>query len=204
MKQSIIAIAMMAIALTVSPVYADVAYQPTLGLVNPAGDALGNPIGNGTYSMVLDLDGDGWNGIPYLSQSPGAFNDASWLWDSDDYLLDVGQVSDGMAFPSKYITGNPATVIPGYDAGVDDYYLFWFTKPFDVSAAGPGKDIDYGAELLGKAGADGFTLTADAVGGAAAFKTLGTHVVPEPVSCVLAMIGGGAMVLRRRFGPVNV
>jgi hypothetical protein len=198
--------AAMAVALMVSPVYADVAYQPTLGLVNPAGDAFGNPINDGTYTMVLDLDGDGWNGFPYLSQSPGtpgSFNDANWLWDSDDYLMDIGQISSGLAFPSEYITGNPATVIPGYDAGVDDYYLFWFAKPFSAGAAGPGVDVDYGAELLGKAGPDGFSLTPDAIGGAATFKTLGTHVVPEPVSCVLAVIGGGAMALRRRFGAVN-
>jgi len=204
MKKIIVLIAMMVMGLTAVTAQADVSYQPTLGLVDSASDALGNPIVDGTYAMILDRDGDGWNGNSYLSQSLSAPNDFGWLWDTDDLLMDRGQIFDGLAFPVASYAGNPDATIPNYNSGTDDWYLLWFDTAFNSAEAGPGVGVSYGAELLGKAAPDGFTLTPDAIGGIASFQTLGTQVVPEPISAILAMIGGGAMALRRKFNKVNV
>lgn len=194
MKKTIITMMMlMAMALMTVPAQADVAYAPFLFTGN---DAAGNPIVDGSYSLILDLDGDGWDGNSYTSMSLGAANDLNWLWDSDDLLLDRGQVSAGTAFP---FTNTVSISTQGYDAGVDQWFLLWFDTPYDVSAAGPGSGVDYGVELMGVAGNDGDTLSPFAVGGSAVFQTLGTTVVPEPISALLALIGGGAMALRRRF-----
>lgn len=174
-----------------APVQADMTYAPFLF---DGYDENGDPIENGTYTMIIDLDGDGWDGVSYLEQGPAdAANDLSWLWDSDDFLMDIGQIEDGEAFPFSTI---PTADIPaGYDAEVDQYYLFWFNTPFDVAAGGPGQGIYYGAESLGTVGTDPGNYGPFALGGDA---TLQTTVVPEPISATLALMGGGAMFLRRR------
>ena len=200
MRKVTLLLMMLSIVLAGSAAFADVAYQPTIGLNDPAGDATGAAIADGTYAMILDRDGDGW-GTPSnaYDATPLSVNADSWLWDTDDLMLDYGQIFDGMAFPEYYYTGDPTTEIPGYTAGVDSWYLLWFDVAYDEFATGPGAGVWYGAENLGVAGANGFTLNPDAMGGAAMFQTLGTTVVPEPISSVLALLGGGAMLLRRRF-----
>ncbi|MBN1587108.1 MAG: hypothetical protein JW937_06740 [Candidatus Omnitrophica bacterium] len=206
--KNLMVIALLASALMLTgTAYANVTYE--VG-VETAFDASGDPIIDGTYAMVLDRDNDGWNGNSYLTQSPGDANGFSWLWDSDDYLMDYGQVGDigfplpGFATPNAaYTTGADAAAggFPaGYDAGVDQYYLLWFDKPFDVASAGPGGNVDYGAELLGFAGQDPGTYTPTFIGGNAYLTT----VVPEPISAALALIGAGAMITRRRWKHVRV
>jgi hypothetical protein len=152
--------------------HADVSYFPTLGLINPAARADGTAIADGTYVMVLDRNNNGWNGNSYLTQSNAAVNSNTWLWDTNDLLMDRGQISDGMAFPGFYFTGNPVAGIPGYSVDVNDYYILWFDKPYDAAATGPGGGVAYGAELLGKACADGSALTPNALGGIAALTTV--------------------------------
>lgn len=200
MKRTIIALMTLALMMSAVAASADVAYQPAIGFNDTANDQGGNPIANGTYAMVLDIDGDGWQGNPYVGQSAGMVNDFGWLWDPQDILMDRGQIADGFAFPSYNYTGDPTSTIPGYNAGVDNWYLLWFATPYLELAAGPGAGIWYGAELMGQAAPNGFTLTPDALGGNAMFQTVGAGMpVPEPISCVLGLIGGGAMFLRRRL-----
>lgn len=193
MKKMIIAMVMLAIALMVSPAHADIAYG---GFLFDGLNASGSPISSGTYMMLVDLDGDGWNGTSYTTQATTGNNYSSWLWDSNDLILDRGQISNGEAYP--YASLSSANIPSTYTAGVDNIYLFWFTGAYSASAAGPGSNINYGVELLGKVGADPGDYTYFAEGGIASLKTLGT-VVPEPISVVLAMIGGGAMFIRKRF-----
>lgn len=154
-------------------------------------DASGNPISSGTYVMVLDLDGDGWNGLDYLSQASGSANNASsWLWDADDYIMDIGAFYDGEAFP--FSTFNAADV-PGFTANVDQYYVLWFDVAYNPLAAGPGIGINYGAENLGTVGTDPGNYGPFLTGGNATLQT-----IPEPATALLALIGGGmAYVLRR-------
>lgn len=151
---------------------ADVSYAPfALNCL----DDQGNPIFNGTAVIVLDLDGDGWNGHSYISQAPqGTNNAASWLWDNDDMLMARVQVNDGLATPSATIaTANiPAT----YSAGVDHYYLLWFNVQYDVADPGPGAGVRYGAEDLGTVGADPGSYPSFPGGGQTTLSTLGAAV----------------------------
>jgi hypothetical protein len=184
-----------------APAFANVTYGPTM--VN-AKDASGNLIADGTYSMFIDLNGDGWNGNSYLSQSAGDPNHTSWLWDTNDLLLDVGQITGGEAYTLRELTTAqlPAT----YNAGVDQYYLLWFNTPYNSAAAGPGAGISYGAASLGTVGADPGTYTPDLLAGNTNLLTTGGNplVTPEPISCALMAIGAGVMGLRRRFNGVKV
>jgi len=200
MKKAIVIMMMLALTFGAASARADVAYQPALGLVDPAMNNLNQIIADGTYVMVLDRDNDGWGGVPYVGQASAPFfNDATWLWDADDLLMDIGQISDGVAFPTYNVVGDPAATIPNYSTN-DHWYVLWFDKAFNAADVGPGAGVWYGAENMGTAAPNGFTLTPDANGGAALFQTVGAgQPIPEPVSTVLALIGGGAMVLRRRF-----
>lgn len=192
MKRLFVLMAAVALTFVASLARAEVAYFPE---IYTAMNKAGIEIANGTYALLIDLDGDGWNGQSYLAQAlAGSDNSSSWLWDSNDLLLDVGQIDSGMAFPV-----GRTNIVDGYDVDVDDYYLFWFDVAYNAAMTAPGIGIDYGVELLGKVAADGSTMTPEAFGGIAAFQTLGTQVVPEPVSTVLMLIGGGAMAFRRRF-----
>lgn len=177
---------------------ADMSYAPFLF---DARDAAGNAITDGTYAMVIDLDGDGFNGNSYLSMTSGFDNSQAWRWDNDDFLMDVGQITDGSAFP--FATIATADIPAAYTPNVDQYYLFWFDTAFQTGAAGPGMGVDYGVESLGTVGTNPGDYTPFAVGGLASLRTFGqTTNVPEPVSSVLALLGGGAMALRRRFSRI--
>lgn len=87
-----------ALLIGVTPVvFADATYAPFL--VSPQ-DRNGEEIKDGTATLVLDLDGDGWDGVSYLVQGPiniqAPNNAQSWLWDSDDYLMAVEPIEDGL------------------------------------------------------------------------------------------------------------
>jgi hypothetical protein len=180
---------MSAIALLAFTTRADMTYSPfAFGVLN---DASGNVIKDGTYVMVLDLDGDGWNGNGYLSQSAGDDNASSWLWDADDFLMERGQITDGDAFP--FWTVSTANIPAGFTANVDNYYVLWFDTPYDALAAGPGVGINYGAENLGAVGADPGDYGPFLTGGSATFQT-----IPEPATAMLAVIGGGLAYFVRR------
>jgi hypothetical protein len=200
MKKFVLALALLGVGLMAVPAHADMTYTPFLF---DGKDANGNAIANGTYAMILDLDGDGFNGNSYLSISSAFDNSQSWLWDQDDLLMDIGQITDGAAFPFSKITTDqiPSTYTPNSD----QYYLLWFDTAFQTGSTGPGTGVNYGAESLGTVGTNPGDYTPFAVGGLASLKTFGsTTTVPEPVSIVLALIGGGAMALRRRFGRMAV
>jgi hypothetical protein len=193
MKNMFMFLAVIALIFSAGAAQADVNYSPFL---LSGYDAAGDPIADGTYTLVIDLDNDGWDGVPYVSQPVDTPNDFGWLWDEQDYMLDMGQITNGNAYPSETID---IASIDGYDDGTDEYFLMWFDTPYDVDSTGPAAGIDYGAELLGQVGKDGETLSPIAEGGAAAFQTLGTQVIPEPVSTILMLLGGGTIAFRRRF-----
>ncbi len=199
MKKLVMTVAMVAMILMAGSARADMTYAPFLFNGN---DHAGNPIHDGTYEMVLDLNGDGWGGTSYLAQTSGADNASNWLWDSKDLVMDRGQIIDGQATPFKKIS--TADIPASYDANVDHYYLLWFDKSFNAGGAGPGGGVSYGAEDLGTVGTNPGDYTPFANGGSATLKTLGTQAVPEPVSTVLSLLGGGAMVLRRRFNKASI
>lgn len=196
------AVAVAASLFAASAASADVTYSPFIGFVDTANNALGQPITDGTYVMLIDLDGDGWNGNSYLTQAPAiADNSASWQWDAQDLVLDRGGIGEaytgiaGAAFPFAILSGDPGT-INGYTAGVDNVYVLWFDVAFDAGAAGPGGGVAYGAELLPtKAVANGGALS-DLVNGGAA--NLVTMPVPEPASAMLLLAGAGLLAARRR------
>ncbi len=195
MKKLSLTIAILAVLLTAGSARADMTYAPFL--FGGALDHAGAPISNGTYSMVIDLDGDGWNGQSYLSQALNPNNASGFLWDLDDLLMDVGSITDGDVFPSRTIL--TSEIPASYNANVDQYYLFWFDKAFNAADSGPGAGVYYGAESLGTVGTNPGDYTPFANGGIAQFQTLGTQVVPEPISTTLALLGGGAMFLRRKL-----
>lgn len=197
MKKVII---MMALASMAAGAKANLSYMPSaIGVLN---DASGNAMDNGTFVLVLDRDNDGWNGASYLTQASNPKDNASsWLWDADDFIMARGAVGSvkgvngeyaGDAFPSW--TVSTANIPAGYTAGVDNYYMLWFDKSYNVADVGPGAGVHYGVEDLGKVGTDPGTYTPDLVGGNANLQT-----VPEPATALLALIGGGmAYALRRK------
>jgi hypothetical protein len=156
------------LGLAATAAQADMTYSPFL--FGGALDASGNPIVNGTYVMVLDLDGNWWQGNSYAAQSPGANNAASWLWDPNDMLMDRGEVDNGEAYPFKTIV--TAQKPASYTANVDHYYLIWFDTPFNAGAAGPGVGVHYGVADLGTVGSDPGTYTTYPDGGNAALRTI--------------------------------
>ncbi|MEI7835074.1 MAG: PEP-CTERM sorting domain-containing protein [Planctomycetota bacterium] len=195
-------IATLTVALLAVSAQADMSYAPFMfNALNASGD----PIANGTYVMVLDLNGDGFGGKSYLSQAPAGTNNASaWLWDSNDLLMDRGAIGslgavaaditaqgDGECYPSWRIV---TSAIPAsYTANVDHFYLLWFNTPFNASATGPGNNVAYGAEDLGTVGIDPGAYDQFPNGGNATL-----HTVPEPVSAVILLVGGGLLAARRR------
>jgi len=170
---------------------ADMTYAPFL--IGGALNNSGTPIANGTYVMVLDLNNDGCNGTSYLAQLGSQANKGSWLWDTNDMVMDRGEIDGGDAFPfSQIITSQkPAT----FTSNVDHYYLMWFDTPYSATATGPGAGIHYGVEDLGTVGTDPGDYNPFPVGGNASMTT-----VPEPVTCVSLLAGAAMMLARRRNG----
>jgi hypothetical protein len=159
-------------------------------------NASGAPITDGTYVMVLDLNGNGFNGSPsYLTQATSGNNASSWAWDgTNDMVMDRGPIVGGEAYPTRII--EPAEIPGTYNANVDHYYVLWFDTPYNPAAAGPGANVHYGVEDLGTVGTDPGTYTTYPDGGNA---TLVTTAVPEPVSASLLLVGGCFLSLRRRI-----
>jgi len=176
MKKIII---MAAIAAMAGAVSASVSYTPFLLNGN---DALNAPITDGTFVMVFDVDGDGFDFNNIVADS--------WEFDSDDYLMQRGQINDGVAFPAHNFF---IADVPGYDAGVDNYYVFWFDTAYNAGATGAGENVDFGVELLGPAVSDGGTSSPFLTGGATTYQS-----VPEPATALLLAIGAGCAWAGRR------
>ena len=183
-----IMLGMLAMALIACPAQADMSYSSFLF---SALDEFGAPITDGTYAMVADLNGNGWNGNDYLTQTTGDFNGLDWLWDSSDYLMDLGPITNGEAYPYSYIS--TSSIPADFTANVDNYYLFWFDKSF--GSLNPGNNTAYGVELLGQVGADPGDYLTFPTGGRANLTTL----APEPISSLLMIIGAGVMGFGRRL-----
>ncbi len=154
---------------------ADMTYSP---FMYNALDASGNAIANGTYLLVLDLNGNGWQGTGYTAQSSGAANSSNWLWDPCDYIMDRGAIGEfnnsggyaGECYP--FDTIKTSQIPAGYTANVDHYYLLWFDTPYNASATGPGAGVHYGAEDLGVVGTDPGDYTTFPNGGNASLITI--------------------------------
>jgi hypothetical protein len=187
-------IILIATVLLTAGAYADVTYAPFgVNFRNAAGEL----IVDGTYALIGDLDNDGW-GLPPLSydaQSPGEpfgpqDNSSDWLWDSDDWLMDLGQIVNGVATPLVPVATDDLPA--GYTPGVDEYHFLWFDLPYGQTS--PGYRTWYGAELLGTLGNDPGDYSPDVTGG----NTTLTTVIPEPTTALLAILGGTALLGRRR------
>ena len=164
----VIAVAIAALAMSAQ---ADMTYAPFM--IGGALNHSGTPIADGTFVMVLDLDNDGCNGASYLAQSTGGATTSSWLWDTDDLLMDRGQIIGGDAFPfCQIITSQkPATYTPD----VNHYYMLWFDTPYNAAGAGPGSGVWYGAEDLGTVGVDPGDYNPFPVGGNTTLQTAQGH-----------------------------
>ncbi len=169
MRATACAVLAATIGLMVESGTADMTYAPMI--FGTAMDASGNPLADGTYVMVADLDGDGWDGVDYDAQSGGADNATSWLWDADDMLMDRGQVTGGQVYPLRTIA--TADVPATWDPGVDEYYVLWFDVAYDVGATGPGSGVDYGVDLAGAVGTDPGNYGPILDGGLATLSTVG-------------------------------
>lgn len=176
------------VALAVATAQADMTYAP---FMFNALNASGSPIANGTYVMVLDLNGDGFGGKNYLAQASSGNNATTWMWDSNDMLMDRGQITNGECYPFSTIA--TAAIPASYTPNVDHYYLLWFNTPYSATATGPGVNVAYGAEDLGTVGTNPGDYNPFPNGGNAAL-----HTVPEPVSAVILLVGGGLLAARRR------
>ncbi|MFW5894001.1 MAG: putative Ig domain-containing protein, partial [Verrucomicrobiota bacterium] len=151
-----------------SATMATVTYEPTWD--GNLADSEGEAIADGTLVLVLDLDGDGNDGVPYASDN---LSGDTWQWDADDYILDrtkVGNPLPGWSFPSDILD---IYSVDDYTAGEDVWYAIWFDTPFDEDADAPGSGVAYGVEEMGVAGNDGWTLTPSGEGGTAEFTTAG-------------------------------
>jgi hypothetical protein len=122
MKKTLTAVIALALMMTAASARADVTYQPYIGFgADFARNQLGEIIANGTFVMVLDRDGDGWGGVPYVGQNPDGNlfdNASSWVWDIDDLLMDRSPIVDGATDPGPSFihVGDPTagpTAIPG-------------------------------------------------------------------------------------------
>ena len=157
----------------------------------------------GSYALVLDLNGNGWNGESYLTD---ALAGGTWHWDTNDWLLDSGSVNYDdygsiTAFAYIHTSGSTGLVKPaGYDANVGgqkEMYLLWFDTPY--VAGGPAGGTHYGVEDMGLAPVEGDNLTPSGNGGVANMVLTGVEgqpPVPEPVTMLL--VGSGAVLLGLR------
>ncbi|MCY2926038.1 MAG: PEP-CTERM sorting domain-containing protein [Planctomycetota bacterium] len=194
-------IATLTVALLAVSAQANMSYAP---FMFNALNASGAPIANGTYVMVLDLNGDGFGGKSYLAQPASGNNASAWVWDVNDLLMDRGAIGslgaiaagitaqgDGECYP---FAGIATSAIPAsYTPNVDHFYLLWFNTPYNASATGPGINVAYGVEDLGTVGTDPGDYNQFPNGGNATL-----HTVPEPVSAVILLVGGGLLAARRR------
>jgi hypothetical protein len=189
-----IAAALFAVAtMTTASQAAVIAYFPFLFTGADAGN---NLIEDGTYLIVVDIDGDGYNGVSYTSQAPANVdNYSSWQWDAQDLYLDFGPVGT--------VNGEPGWAFPIGASNVNatdnkNWYLLYFDLAFNPGSTGPGPGVNYAAEDLGVIPSTDATLTPFANGGPTLLTTnTPAPVIPEPASALLALVGVGALARRR-------
>ncbi|MCA9398959.1 MAG: hypothetical protein KC618_04355 [Candidatus Omnitrophica bacterium] len=209
MKKVLLVLAVLMFSTTVAK--ADNTLNLTLGqMYRDLGLNLLNP--NSTIALFVNTSGSDLF-------DPAVFQSATaWSTDSNIVLLDRWASNDNFGPGS-----GTATASTSYNQGAfgiatgDPLLLVWYDTPYVESALGAGGQVNYGmfrsendpnllpADIPWRAPADGATndlvfLTASFGGpdadtaGFANFQT-----APEPVSAVLGILGGGAMVLRRRL-----
>jgi len=140
------------LAALASPVGASVTYSPFFVGVNDVG---GTPIADGTAYLIIDIDGDGFDGASYLNDPlPGD----TFLPDPDDVLIGTAigtaaQIIDGDAAPLALFQVDD---IAGYQPGLQ-FFGVWFDVPFGDTE--PGIGAEYGIEDAGLTVSDGGTAT---------------------------------------------
>lgn len=210
------AILMSVLMLLISPVMANADVTVTLYIGQLLKQDGTTPFGLGsTLALLADADNDGF----------GQLNQGNtWSTDTGDVVLGSFQTNDFLGDG----TGTSQNVVSFSYNNLslnDPLMLVFYDTPFIPSSTGAGGGVNYGFyrsdspdALLGGIGwltpADGSTVdlffitqsfegSAPNAAGIAQFQTIGT-VVPEPVSSILALIGGGAMAFRRRFLGASV
>jgi hypothetical protein len=171
----------------------------------------------GTWLMVIDLDNDGWGitapgmepNVAYTAQAAlGNYrpaqqrNDNTWLWDPDDLVIGKGKIyinksTDRVAMEAQNVSDPYGRIQPN----VDNVYALWFATPYSASNTGPGSSVSYGAAFIGKAASNYSNFIGSGPANEMYFVTVPKIVsVPEPVSIVLGIVGGMALIVRRKFG----
>ena len=168
-----------------------------------AQDMMGNLIEDGTFAVVIDLDGDGWgSGGDYLAQGNallGDNNSLGFLWDADDLLVEVGPVGNAQGAPGfAFALTDVLTTTPGYDTNVDRVYFLWFELTFGQALTA---GVKYGAELLPTlAVPTGGTHSDQAAGGPTFLTTVApsSEVIPAPAALPAGLVLMGLIAARRR------
>jgi hypothetical protein len=203
MKKMLIALAVMAISPALAQ--ADVTLNMSLGqFLGFDGSTPLSP--NSTLAIFADTGSNGFGDFTLASDS--------WAVDPDDVLLALFPTNDFLGAGTSF---DP--VVFGFDgltAG-DELLLAWYDLDFSASLTGPGNgtyfgtfrtdDAIDGSDIGWVVPNDGATVNlnfvTDALGGSnsaqAGIAQFQTQVIPEPISVVLGVIGGGAMIARRRF-----
>ncbi len=206
MKKTLVLLAMLVLSSGVAQ--ADVALNTAFGQLKKNN---GSPLSFGSaFTLIADVNRNGFGDLTQATNS--------WLADPGDKLLGVFSTNDFLGEGSSFdaITYSSLGMAVG-----DPLLLVWYDTALVSGATGPGEGVwfgtyrndnpESGANIGFLNPADGSTVAmnfvTEALGGTtpdsfglATLRTIGTQEVPEPVSTVLALIGGGAMALRRRFG----
>jgi hypothetical protein len=152
-------------------------------------DSSGNPIVNGTFRMIIDVNPTATDEATLAAS--GVDLSSTWTWDPADILLDMGQIGAGDDGAGECYPFYSGAYPSGADA-TDKVYLLWFESP---NSASPLAGSHYGYELLGTVGKDTDESSIFPVGGVASNVIL---AVPEPASLTALAVGALGLIRRRR------
>ena len=203
MKKTII-MSVLVLLLGAPMAHADVALSTFIGQLLQQ-DGLTPYDVNSTLAIIADANRSGFNADEFKAPD-------MWTTDTEDIVLGVFATNDFLGLP-----GTTQTDLTYSSAGLeigDPLTLAFYNTPYNPGATGAGGGVWFGTYRtddpgLGDIGwlnpADGSTVSltflTQSVGGNVPdiAGVANMQTAPEPVSAVLGILGGGAMVLRRRL-----